>query len=267
MQVPVNQFKAALARGETQYGLWLALGSAYAAEVCATTGADWLLIDGEHAPNSVPSVLEQLQVVTPYPVSAVVRPVNGDAALIKQYLDVGAQSLMIPMVETGEQARELVRATRYPPQGGIRGVGGGLTRATRWGAIGDYIHRAHEEICLILQVESRRGAEHIREIAAVEGVDAIFIGPVDLSADMGFPDQPEHPEVQASIESVAAAAKAAGKAVGILAPGEPAARRYRDLGFDFIAVAIDISLLRQAAQQVLGRCKSAPAAAPLPGGY
>ncbi|KAB7623931.1 HpcH/HpaI aldolase family protein [Alkalilimnicola sp. S0819] len=262
MDIPQNRFKAALADGQTLYGLWVAFGSAYPAEVCATTGYDWLLIDGEHAPNSVPSVLEQLQVVMPYPVSAVVRPVNGDPALIKQYLDVGAQTLMVPMVDCAEQAEALVRATRYATQGGIRGVGGGLTRATRWGAIHDYTRRAHEQTCLIVQVESRQGAERIEEIAAVDGVDAVFIGPVDLSTDMGYPDEPHHPEVQAMIRHLIEVVNRAGKAAGILAPNADDARRYRDWGCRFIAVGIDISLLRQGALDTLAQFK--PDAEPSP---
>ncbi|WP_375058572.1 aldolase/citrate lyase family protein [Zobellella sp. DQSA1] len=203
----------------------------------------------------------------PYPVSAVVRPVNGDPALIKQYLDLGAQTLMIPMVDSAEQAEALVRATRYPPQGGIRGVGGGLTRATRWGAIGDYVHQAHEQICLIVQVESRKGADNIAEITAVEGVDAVFVGPVDLSADMGHPDNPAHPEVQACIERITQVVRQAGKAVGILAPNEQDALRYRDWGCGFIAVGIDISLLRQGALDTLARFRPDVEAVPPSQGY
>ena len=171
MQLPANPFKAALRRAEPLYGIWAGFATPYAAEIIATTGYDWMLVDGEHAPNTVPTLLGQLQAVAPYATHPVVRAVQGDTVLIKQLLDVGVQTLMVPMVETAEQARELVRAMRYPPHG-VRGVGGGLTRATRWDAVPDYIRTAHEQLCLIVQIESPRGVAHAAEIAAVEGVDA-----------------------------------------------------------------------------------------------
>lgn len=146
MNMPHNAFKAALRKDAAQYGIWAGFATAYAAEIVASTGYDWMLIDGEHAPNTVPSVLNQLQAVAPYATAPVVRAVSSDANLIKQLLDVGAQTLMIPMVETAEQAQALVRAMRYPPHG-IRGVGGGLTRATRWDSVNDYLNTAHEQLC------------------------------------------------------------------------------------------------------------------------
>lgn len=260
MQLPSNTFKTALAGGEPQYGLWAGFGIGYAAEIAATTGFDWLLIDGEHAPNTVPTILAQLQAVAPYATAPVVRSVNHDPSLIKQLLDIGAQTLMVPMVESAKQATDLVRAMRYPPHG-IRGVGGGLVRATRWDGVDDYLTRAHEELCLIVQVESPKGIENVEAIAAIEGVDAIFIGPADLSVGMGHPGDPGHPEVQAAIEHAIDAIQAAGKPVGILAPREADARRYRSLGCRFIAVGIDISLLRQAAMDTIARYKDVPSEA------
>ena len=251
-----NPFKSALSRGENVIGLWLSLANAYSAEICATSGFQWLLIDGEHAPNTVPGVLAQLQAVAPYSTAPVVRAVNGDASLIKQLLDVGAQTLMIPMVETAEQAQALVRAMRYPPHG-IRGVGGGLTRATRWDGVANYLNTAHEELCLIVQVESRLGVENVAAIAAVEGVDAVFIGPADLSIGLGHAGNPGHPEVQERIKHAIDATLAAGKVSGILAPNEDDARRYQAWGCRFIAVAIDISLLRQSALATLARYRPA----------
>lgn len=251
MEMPVNTFKRSL-DGTVRYGCWAGLGTAWSAEILATTGFDWLLIDGEHAPNPLPAVLGQLQAVAPYDSAPVVRAVNHDSALIKQLLDIGAQSLMVPMVDTAEQAEALVQATRYPPHG-IRGVGGGLTRATRWDAIPDYIENAHRELCLIVQIESPRGIDNVEAIAAVEGVDAIFVGPADLSTGAGHIGNPGHPDVQAMIRRALDAAKAAGKAAGILAPLETDARAYAEWGFDFIAVGIDISLLRQGALQTLAR--------------
>ncbi|HEY0297405.1 MAG TPA: HpcH/HpaI aldolase/citrate lyase family protein [Bordetella sp.] len=262
MQLPINPFKAALAQGTPQYGIWAGFATPYAAEIVAGTGYDWMLVDGEHAPNTAPSLLGQLQAVAPYATHPVVRPVNGDPALIKQLLDLGAQTLMVPMVETAEQARALVRAMRYPP-GGIRGVGGGLTRATRWDAVADYIRTAHEQLCLIVQVESRLGVKNVAEIAAVEGVDAVFIGPADLSTGLGHAGDASQPEVQASIRRAIDATRAAGRACGILAPREEDARRYAEWGCTFIAVGIDISLLRQAAIDNLARYRG-PGDAPAP---
>ena len=263
MQMPPNRFKAALAGSSTQYGLWAGFATGYAAEIAASTGYDWLLIDGEHAPNTVPSILAQLQAVAPYASAPVVRAVNGDSSLIKQLLDIGVQSLMVPMVETAEQARQLVRTMRYPPHG-IRGVGGGLARATRWDGVPDYLATAHEELCLIVQVESKLGVENVADIAAVEGVHAVFVGPADLSSGLGFPGNPGHPEVQTQIRTAIDATLAAGKIAGILAPFEEDARRYREWGCQFIAVGIDISLFRQAALNNLARYRE-PAGAPATG--
>ena len=256
MNMPRNGFKAALAKDATQYGIWAGFATGYAAEIVASLGYDWMLIDGEHAPNTVPSVLNQLQTVAPYSTAPVVRAVNSDASLIKQLLDIGAQTLMIPMVETAEQAQALVRAMRYPPHG-IRGVGGGLTRATRWDGVDNYLTTAHEELCLIVQVESRLGVENVAAIAAVEGVDAVFIGPADLSIGLGHAGNPGHPEVQERIKHAIDATLAAGKVSGILAPNEDDARRYQAWGCRFIAVAIDISLLRQSALAILARYRPA----------
>ncbi len=258
MQLPRNGFKAALRDGKVRYGIWAGFAGPYATEIVASLGYDWMLIDGEHAPNDVPSILAQLQSVAPYSTQPVVRCVNSDPALIKQLLDVGVQSLMVPMVESAEQARALVRAMRYPPYG-IRGIGGGLTRATRWGAVGDYLQRAHEELCLIVQVESAEGVKNAAEIAAVDGVDAVFIGPADLSISLGHPGDPGHPEVQDRIVQSLQAAQAAGKACGILAPQFEDAQRYADWGCSFIAVGIDVSLLRDASLENLRRFKDGAA--------
>lgn len=255
MQRPSNPFKRALLEAHTRYGIWAGFANAYAAEIVASLGYDWMLIDGEHAPNTVPAILAQLQAVAPYSTQPVVRTVNGDPALIKQVLDIGAQTLMVPMVESAEQARALVSAMRYPPHG-IRGVGGGLARATRWDGVADYLSRAHEELCLIVQVESAKGVDNVEDIAAVEGVDAVFLGPADLSINLGHPGDPGHPEVQAKILHAIDATLAVGKVPGILAPAEEDARRYQEWGCRFIAVGIDISLMRQAALNNLARYRT-----------
>ncbi len=254
MQLPLNGFKAALCENQVRYGIWAGFAGAYGSEIVASLGYDWMLIDGEHAPNDVTSVLAQLQSVAPYGTLPIVRSVNGDTALIKQLLDIGVQSLMVPMVESAQQARDLVRAMRYPPHG-IRGIGGGLTRATRWGAVDDYLQISHQELCLIVQVESAEGVKNAAEIASVDGVDAVFVGPADLSISLGHPGNAAHPEVQATIRQVLEACLSEGKACGILAPREEDARRYAQWGFSFIAVGIDISLLRDAALENLRRYK------------
>ncbi|WP_148254759.1 HpcH/HpaI aldolase family protein [Aidingimonas lacisalsi] len=256
MDLPRNRFKQRLADETTQFGCWAGFGNAYATEVLATTGFDWLLIDGEHAPNTVPSVLAQLQAVAAYDPAPVVRLVNHDPALIKQVLDIGAQTLMVPMVDEARQAEALVRAMQYPPRGD-RGIGGGLIRATRWGSCADYLSRAQDDLCLIAQVESRQSLDNLAAIAAVEGVDALFIGPYDLSAGLGHPGNPGHPEVQAAIDDAIRTIQAAGKAVGILATDPDDARRYRNMGCHFVAVGIDVMLLKQAAASLLTRCRSA----------
>ncbi|WP_442489538.1 aldolase/citrate lyase family protein [Halomonas litopenaei] len=259
MQLPDNRFRAGVERDAVQFGLWSGFASGYCAEIEAGLGYDWMLIDGEHAPNTVPQILAQLQAVAAYPVAPVVRCVNHDPALIKQLLDIGTQTLMVPMVETEDQARALVLAMRYPPHG-KRGVGGGLVRATRWDDVEDYLASAHRELCLIVQVESAAGVDNAAAIAAVEGVDAVFIGPADLSSALGHPGDPGHPEVQQAIAATIETVKAAGKAVGILAPQEDDARRYIGLGCDFVAVSIDVSLLRQAARESLARFDKAAGA-------
>lgn len=226
MQMPTNDFKHRLLAGEVMTGIWLDLASPYATELAATAGFDWLLLDGEHAPNDLQSLLGQLQAVAPYDSQPVVRPPSGDPVLIKQYLDIGVQNFLIPMVESAEQAAALVAATRYPPEG-IRGMGSMLARASRWGKIEDYLEKADDEVCLILQVENPGALGEIEAIAAVEGVDGIFIGPADLSAAMGYRSKPGHPEVVSALESAIVRIRTAGKAAGIITLDEQAATWMR----------------------------------------
>lgn len=251
MDLPINTFKKNL-KTRPQIGLWVGLAEGYGAEIAATAGFDWLLLDGEHAPNDLRAVLAQLQAVAPYHSHPIVRPATGDAVLIKQLLDIGTQTLLVPMVENAEQARQLVRATRYPPHG-IRGVGAALARASRWNTVPDYLNRADEEICLLLQVETPTALQNLDEIAAVEGVDGVFIGPADLSASMGHRGNPGHPDVQAAIEDGIARIVKAGKAAGILSANEALARRYLELGCAFVAVGVDTSLLANALGQLAAR--------------
>jgi 4-hydroxy-2-oxoheptanedioate aldolase len=248
MQMPVNRFKQALqghalASARPQIGLWVALAHAYATEMVAAAGFDWLLLDAEHAPNDVRSVLAQLQVLAAYPqVSPIVRPPSADPNLIKQLLDIGAQTLLVPMVETAEQARTLVAAMRYPPQG-FRGVGSALARASRFNQVPQYLLNANDQMCLIVQVETARGLANLDEIAAVEGVDGIFIGPADLAASLGHLGQIGHPDVVAAIEGAFERILRAGKAPGFLAVEEALARRSLALGCRFLAVGTDVGTL------------------------
>jgi 4-hydroxy-2-oxoheptanedioate aldolase len=246
MELATNLFKRALRERRTQIGLWLGLADPYAAEALAGTGFDWLLIDAEHAPNDVRSVLAQLQAVAPYPVHPIVRPVIGDVPLIKQLLDVGAQTLLIPVVESAEQAERMVAATRYPPRG-IRGVGSALARSSRWNQIDRYLHRADDEMCVLVQVETRAGLDNLAAIAAVDGVDGVFFGPADLSASLGLLGQPAHPQVQQAITEGIATVLAAGKAPGVLSADPHLARDYLAAGALFVAVGVDTTLLVRAA--------------------
>ncbi|WP_426139498.1 4-hydroxy-2-oxoheptanedioate aldolase [Pseudomonas sp. DWP3-1-2] len=258
MDMPINHFKQRLKSGEAQIGLWLGLADAYCAELAANAGFDWLLIDGEHAPNDLRGMLGQLQAIAPYASQAIIRPVIGDTALIKQVLDIGAQTLLVPMVESAGQARELVRAIHYPPQG-IRGVGSALARASRWNSIADYLDQADAQMCLLVQIENREGLANLDAIAAVEGVDGVFIGPADLSASMGYRGNPGHPEVQAAIEDAIARIKKAGKAAGILSADDKLARRYIELGAAFVAVGVDTTVLMRGLQALAATFKDAPA--------
>lgn len=255
MQIPRNTFRDALRAGQAQIGCWVGLADANAAEALAGTGYDWLLLDGEHAPNDPRSVLDQLRAVAPYPTHPIVRPVQADVALVKQYLDIGAQTLLIPMIDTAEQAALMVKAMRYPPEG-IRGLGAALARASRWNQVDDYLNRANDEMCLLVQAETVEAMRNLPAIAAVEGVDGVFFGPADLSASMGFRGQSGHPDVQRVILDGIATVRAAGKAPGILATDPALAQRYLDAGALFVAVGLDTSLLVKAAKDLVQRFKN-----------
>jgi len=261
MPAPKNPFKAALRENRFQLGLWVALASPYAAEVVSGSGYDWLLIDGEHAPNDIPLLSAQFRAVSASASHPMVRLPVGDTVLIKQILDTGVQTLLIPMVESLAQAQQLVRATRYPPHG-VRGVGAALGRASQFGRIGDYLQTAGDEICLILQIESRAGLAAIDEIAALDGVDGLFIGPSDLAADMGYLGKPGHPEVRAAIADAFERIKKAGKARGIMTLDLDQARDYREMGADFMAIGTDVTSLVRATtalrQEFLGEVAVAP---------
>jgi 4-hydroxy-2-oxoheptanedioate aldolase len=242
MSAPENRLKARLRNDERMPGLWLSMANGYAAEIAGTIGFDWLLIDGEHAPNDLRTIMEQLQVLKDSASSVIVRPASSEVYMIKQLLDIGAQSLLLPMIESGEQAELMVKAVRYGPRG-IRGVGAGSARATMFSTIDNYIATADDQICLILQVESRAGIAALDAIAGTEGVDCVFIGPSDLSADMGFPGNPFAPEVQATIDDAIKRIRSHGKAVGIYMTDPVHAKRYMDLGVNVVAIGADVAVL------------------------
>ncbi|CUH66122.1 4-hydroxy-2-oxo-heptane-1,7-dioate aldolase [Thalassovita gelatinovora] len=254
MPAPQNTFKAALKRGDMQYGCWAGFADPYATEILATANFDWLVIDGEHAPNDLRTIMHQLQILDGKHSEGVVRLPIGNDWLIKQALDVGAQTLLIPMVETAEQARDLVRACRYPPEG-IRGSGAALARASRFSDIPDYIQTANDQICLLVQVETRKGVENLDAILDVDGVDGVFIGPSDLAADLGYPGQSGHEAVRNVIKDGIAAIAASDKAAGILAVDHGVAAEYRDWGAQFLAVGIDVVMLAKAARDTMAQWK------------
>ncbi|UXX84698.1 HpcH/HpaI aldolase/citrate lyase family protein [Roseovarius pelagicus] len=255
MPAPENRFKAALSRGETQYGCWAGFADPYPTEMLATAGFDWLVIDGEHAPNDLRTIMAQLQVLEGHHSAPVVRLPMGEAWMIKQVLDIGAQTLLIPMVESAEQAQQISRAMCYPPRG-IRGSGAALARASRFSEIPDYIGTANDQMCLLVQVETQAGIDALDDILAVEGVDGVFIGPSDLAADMGHAGDSNAPEVRRVIKDALSRIAASSKAAGILALDHDTAQIYRDWGAQFLAVGIDVVLLAQAARGLMARWRS-----------
>ena len=266
MKTPINTFKQALQHKQAQIGLWVGLADHYSTEICAGAGFDWLLLDGEHAPNDLRSLLQQAQTVAAYASHPIARVPVGDGhagtTLIKQYLDLGLQTLLVPMVDTAQQAAQLVRATRYPPDG-MRGMGG--ARASRWGRYPRYSMEANDQICLLVQAETSLALQNLDAIAATPGVDGVFIGPSDLSASMGFVGNPGHPQVQAAIEDAIARILRAGKAPGILSPDETLARHYLELGALFVAVGLDTNLLARHTSALAARFRAAAAPAPVAG--
>lgn len=240
---PDRTFRQALAAADRPLaGMWVCSGSPLIAELCAGAGLDWLLIDAEHSPNGLESILAQLQAVRGYPVQAVVRPPVNDTVLLKQYLDLGVQDLLIPMVNSAAEAKAAVAAVRYPPHG-VRGVGSALARASRWNRIPGYLARAGETISVTVQIETEAAVAAVEEILAVDGVDAIFLGPSDLAASMGLLGEQEHPKVRAAVEHCLTAAKTAGKPAGVNAFNEGTARAYMAAGASFVLVGADVALL------------------------
>ena len=254
MELPQNPFKRALKAGKAQIGLWSSLSSNYSVEVIAGAGFDWLLLDTEHSPNDLESLLTQLQAAAPYATHPVVRVPWNDMVVIKRVLDIGAQSLLVPYVSTPEEAAAAVSYVRYPPAG-VRGVAG-TTRASRFGRVKDYAKRAHEEICLLVQLETQRALDNLEAICAVEGVDGVFIGPADLHASLGRTGEIANPEVKPLIDEAIRRIRKCGRAPGILTPSEADARHWLGCGALFVAVGADVGILARGAESLAAKFKS-----------
>jgi 4-hydroxy-2-oxoheptanedioate aldolase len=255
MPAAKNSFKQALNEGRTLIGCWLALADRYPAQIMGHAGFDWLVIDGEHSPNDLRTIRDQLAVLEHAPAHAVVRVPVGETWMIKQVLDAGAQTVLVPMVESAEQARQLVRACRFPP-GGNRGVGYQLAQASGFGSVTDYGKTADEQICLLVQVENRKGLAALDEILTVEGVDGVFIGPADLSADLGHIDDVTHPEVQRTVMETIARIAASGKPAGFLALDDAMNEASLKAGARFVAVGVDIAYMLGGARAAAAKWKA-----------
>lgn len=253
MKLAQNKFKHAIAGRQKQVGMWSTLCSPIVAEILSFSGLDWVVIDTEHSPNEVPNVMAQLQAMAAGDVTPVVRPAWNDAVLIKRLLDIGANTFLVPFVQNADEAAAAVAATRYPPDG-VRGVSVSQ-RGNKFGRIEDYFERANNEICVLVQVETPQAAEQCGAIAAVEGVDGVFIGPSDLAASMGHLGNPKHPDVQQAIDDAAIACRNAGKPAGILVFNEDDAQVYFDKGFTFVAVGSDLGSVTRYADGLAHRFK------------
>ena len=245
MDINRNAFKRALHKRELQIGLWSSLCSNLAAEIIAHSGFDWIVLDTEHSPNEVPDLVSQLQAMGKGTASPVVRAAWNDTVLIKRILDIGAQSILLPYVQTAEEAGRAVAAVRYPPRG-VRGVSA-ASRASNFGRVKEYLKKADEEICLLVQVETSAALEQLESISSIEGVDGVFIGPADLSASLGHLGDPQHPRTQRALEDAGRRLASLGQPAGILAVMEADARRYIEWGYSFVAVGIDTTLLAKSA--------------------
>ena len=241
VEFQTNEFKRALKEGRLQIGLWSSLCSNIAAEIISDSGFDWILLDTEHSPNEIPDLVTQLQAVQRGTATPIIRPAWNDAVLAKRALDIGAQTLLFPYVQSVEEANRAVASTRYPPQG-TRGVSV-AARASRYGRVPLYLTKANDEICVLVQVETRTALDQIDAIAAVDGIDGVFVGPSDLAASLGHLGNPQHADVQKAMENAVKRLKAVGKPAGILTGNEEEARRYIEWGYLFVAVGADVGLL------------------------
>jgi 4-hydroxy-2-oxoheptanedioate aldolase len=254
MELPQNAFKRALRAGKAQIGLWSSLSSNYSVEVIAGAGFDWILLDSEHSPADLENLLTQLQAAAPYPAHPVVRVPWNDMVTMKRVLDIGAQSLLVPYVSSAAEAKNAVSYTRYPPAG-VRGVAG-TTRATRFGRIREYARRAHEELCVLVQVETQAALDSIEAMCEIDGIDGVFIGPADLHASLGFTGEIANPKVKPLIDEAIRRIRKCGKAPGILTPNEADARHWLDCGALFVAVGADVGILARGAEALAAKFKS-----------
>lgn len=254
MDVLANHFKRAISSGKSQIGFWCSLASNVSVEILAGSGFDWLLLDTEHSPNELPQVYSQLQAVMENDVHPIVRPAWNDMVIIKRFLDAGVQTLLVPTIQTREEAEQAVAYTRYPPNG-VRGYAS-ASRSSRFGRIDDYHTKCEAEICVLVQIETKKGLDNLDEIVSVEGVDGVFIGPGDLSAGLGYLGQTSHPDVRKTIEDAIGRIRKAGKAPGVLTGIEQEARAYIDAGCLFTAVGSDSGLLARGSEKIAQLYKS-----------
>ena len=254
-KMPRNQFRAGLESGVPQFGAWLGIPDPTAAEIMAGAGFDWLLVDHEHGAFELCDVLAHLRALAAYDVAPLVRPVSGDPALLKKLCDIGAQSFVVPMIDTAEQAADVVSAVKYPPEG-IRGMGTSLARAARWNAVSGYAGKANDEMCVVVQAETVTAIENLEAIAATPGIDGVFIGPSDLSASMGHVGNAGHPEVVETVSAALRTIQATGKYAGLLCLDASMIPHYVECGASFVGVAVDSLLLGNAARRLAARCKS-----------
>ena len=256
-EMPANRFRQGLQSGRTQYGLWLGIPDTSAAEIVAGSGFDWVVVDHEHGAFDLSGVMAHLQAMAPYDVAPVVRPVDDNAALLKKLCDIGAQSFIVPMIDTAEQAARVVAAVRYPPDG-QRGMGTSLARAARWNNVSGYLDRANDEMLVVVQAETTTAIDNLDDIANTDGVDGVFIGPSDLSASMGHVGNASHPEVVETIRDALRRIRAAGKHAGLLCLDEAGIADYESCGANFIGVGVDTLLLGNAARKLAGRFSGRP---------
>jgi 4-hydroxy-2-oxoheptanedioate aldolase len=254
VKVPANHFKRAIKSGKSQIGFWCSLASNVSIEILAGSGFDWLLLDTEHSPNELPQVFNQLQAMMENDTHPIVRPAWNDMVMIKRFLDAGVQTLLIPTIQTKEEAEQAVAFTRYPPNG-VRGYASG-SRSSRFGRVDDYHTKCEEEICVLVQIETKQGLDNLEEISRVEGVDGVFIGPGDLSAGLGYLGQTGHPDVRKIIEDAIRRIRDAGNAPGILTGVDEEARAYIDAGCLFTAVGSDAGLLARGSEKIAKSFKS-----------
>lgn len=249
MDMLTNKFKAQLQSGGGDFGLWFGLANNIAAEICAQSGFDWLMIDAEHSPLSDKDILSCLQALAPYDVSPIVRPVSGDKNVLKRLCDIGVQTFLVPMIDNAKEAEAVVAAVKYPPTGN-RGLGTSMARAARWNMMPGYFERANDEMFVILQIETKEGLKNLAEIAKTDGVDAVFIGPSDLGAALGYPGQSNHPEVISTVTQAIRDIRACGKPAGTLAVTSELVETYRDAGARFIGVGSDCGVLAKGVQRL-----------------